>query len=810
MFNTSKIIHWQFTFSKFNFMKHILKKLAKLAAVITGGAMLLGMNTFADNYIGNGDSSFSGAVGNGVLALSDDGTNILGGLVAGGAMNDTLVIYIDTGASGFSSTTNFNDQQDGGRIAISGVSSFGRSALTFSNGFTPSYAITIAPNNDHFGGLFKLASGGNGSLNFISSVNLNPTTNVGPYSFSFVATNIGLAKNVKKSVKIFGTYINNLGYRSAEAVAGNVLAPFGVGYQPFSQTKYSTYAFASGPATNYPLVFSVDMTAQIASGAFKPSSNDTVYAAGSFQLNPWSGFQLFPTVGNTNIYVGTNQDFNPPGTPELYKFKFHSVSANNDVWEFGPPNENRPFNSAAGTQTLPLVYFNDVAARPSVTTNSEIFQIDMTSALTRGVFNPATNQIMVFGTFQTNQWSSGFILTNNPNGANTNLYSGTYRDGNYPGSWQQYKFVIVSSLTNLNYEFLNNRTFYTPTNSGTFTLAYFNNWSPYTNRVTFQVDMTLPLLTHVFSPTAGDTVVAAGTFQTNAWTPTPNGFVLTNNPNSASSNIYSGTYIVTDPPGTGEYFKFVLNTNNGSSFYETRSDRQFILASAMTNALVYWNDDKPIDFTPSGTTLTFTVNMTNAVDIYGYPFDPANDLLFINGDFADPAWNSSPSLPDFWHDSTIDQDFSGYILQNNPPGSQVYTGTFTVPAGHSINVYYKYGIYHNSSVANTNVDNEAPGGNDHHRYIRANGTYNFPMDTFGVQATNAAAGVEPLFGNLAATKIANGKLPISWVGISGVRLQSNTNLMSTNWVDVLNTDGASQTNWPATNGTRFFRLQNYR
>jgi hypothetical protein len=799
-------------------MKRILKNLTKLVAIITSGVMLSGINSYADNYIGNGViSSFGGAVGNGVLAMSDDGTNILGGLVVGGGMNDVLVIYIDTGeAGGFTTTTNFNDQDDANRQAISGVSGGNRSVLTFTSGFTPKYAIALDPGSQYyhapFGGLWQLTNGGNNSFPFKGSVNLTPLTNVGPYSFSFPATSIGLTNHVKKNIKIFGTYVNEYGYRSTESIAGNLIAPFGIGYNPFTQTGYSTYAFASGPAPNYPLVFSVDMTAQIASGAFKPSSNDTVYAAGSFQLNPWSGFQLFPSVGNTNIYVGTNQDFNSPGTPELYKFKFHSVSANNDVWEFGPPNENRPFNSAAGTQTLPLVYFNDVAPRPSVTTNTEVFQIDMTSALTRGVFNPATNQIMVFGTFQTNQWSSGFVLTNNPNGANTNLYSGTYRDGNYPGTWQQYKYVIVSSVTNLNYEFLNNRTFYTPTNSGTLTLAYFNNWSPYTNRVTFQVDMTLPLLTHAFSPGAGDTVVAAGTFQTNIWTPAPNGFVLTNNPNSASSNIYSGTYIVTDPPGTGEYFKFVLNTNNGSSFYETRSDRQFILASAMTNALVYWNDDKPIDFTPSGTTITFTVNMTNAVDIYGYPFDPANDLLFINGDFADPAWNSSPSLPEFWHDSTIDQDFSSYILQNNPPGSQLYTGTFTVPAGHAISVYYKYGIYHNSgnNQINTNVDNEAPSGNDHHRYIRANGTYNFPVDTFGIQATNAAAGVEPLFGDLTATKLTAGKLPISWVGISGVRLQSNTNLMSTNWVDVPNTDGANQTNWPATNGIRFFRLQNYR
>lgn len=786
-------------------MKINLRKIIYLT-----GALLAATSVQADNFIGNGDTTFDGAVGNGVLSLSDNGTNFSGSLTVGGAMNDTLVIYIDTGASGgFSSTTNFNDQGDDLRKSISGVEGGSRSTLTFTNGFSPKYAIALGPNNANFGGLWQLANGNNNSLTYLTSVNLAPNTNVGPFTFSFPATAIGLTNHTKATLRIFGTYINKQGYRSAEAIAGNVYGAFGIGYQSFSQSSYATYTFGDNGAITYPTIFSVDMLAQIVSGAFKPLSGDTVYVAGSFQANPWAGFQLTKSVANTNIYIGTNQDFNSPGIAELYKFKFHSVTTNIDVWEFGPPNENRPYTTAASAQTLPLAYFNNVAAIPSATTNAEVFQIDLTSQVTLGRFRSGIDQVDVIGTFQTNQWSNGFHLTNNPTSVNTNLYSGTYRDGNYPGTWQLYKFVIVSNSVNI-YESINNRVFYTPTNNGALSIGYFNNISPFATAVKFQVDMTVPQLSHIFNPTNGDTVGAAGTFQLNQWSVGSGGFLLTNNPTGANSNLYSGTYTVIDQLSSGEHYKFVINNSGGSTTFESPAstgggDRQFILGStSQTLSTVYWEDGDPINYLTKDTYITFTMNMNNALDIFGVAFDPANDALCVDGDFINPQW-------DLISHATVlfpyDLYSSYFTFQNVPAGSTLYKATYLVAAGHSLQINYKYGIYHNAgSINNTTVDNEAHYGQNHTRYIRTASTNSLPVDYFGIQVTNAAAAIEPLFGNLAIAQPVAGKLPVTWLGYPNVHLQTSTNLVNNSWQDVNVTTGLSSTNWPMSGKIQFFRL----
>lgn len=799
------------------------------------GWLLAAFPANAANYVGNGVvGGFSGVIGNGVLSLTDDGTNFYGSLTAGNPMGDVLVIYIDTGAvGGFSTTTNFSDVSFGVNRAISGYNgSVGqRSVLTFTNGFSPKFALALKPNPpNNYGGVFQLQNGS--SLISITSVNQSPNgTNIGPFTFSFPASAIGLAPNVSTNVRIFGTYISDTGYRSSEAIAGNDNGPLGDGWEPFFQTAYATYPFNNKGATNYPAVFSVDMTAQIANHSFVPTNGDTVYCAGSFQNpSPWSGFQLFPTPGNTNIYTGTNFNNNPAGLTELYKFNFKSVSGSNNVWEFGPPNENRPYTAAGTAQTLPVVYFNDYAARPSAQTNFETFQVDMTSQVALGNFRPGTDLVEAAGTFQTNQWtagvSGGFQLTNNPAGANTNLYSGTYADGNYAGTWQQYKFVIVTNGVSA-YETINNRTFYTPANSGTNSLGYFNNKSPYTNLIMFQLDMTLPLLNHILVPANGDTVQVAGTFETNQWTVGGSGVTLTNSP--ANTNLYSGTYSSFDQPGTGEQFKFLISSTGGSQIWETpnnanqNNNRQFVLSTNQT-LFAYWSDLNPINYLAASTTITFTVNMTNAFnvgDVNGVLFDPGNDDVIINGDFVSPAWNnySSGTPPFFWTDpnfyipSLFQNDYgpgnsysaNSFVL-TEVGSSLLYSGSYSVPAGHSLQVNYKYGIYHNTSTYMTNCDNEASPNLNHARYIRASGTYNFPVDIFGMEQTNQAAATEPPFGSLAIGKPAAGYLPITWLGLPGVYLQYSTNLASTNWVKLNATSGTSATNWPIGGGSQFFRL----
>ena len=203
--------------------------------------LLVARPSRAETYQGNGDTGFGGAIGNGTLTLSDDGTNISGTLTVGGSLSDVLVLYIQTGPGGFTNTSGFNDQGDGCRQAISGVSASGRSLLTLASGFQPNYAIALAPAAAGTGGLWQLANGGSNSLAYLGSVNLAPLNNSGPYTFSFPAALIGMIPGVRATIQVFGTYIRTDGYRSTEAIAGDLA---GVqGWTPFSQTAYADHTF---------------------------------------------------------------------------------------------------------------------------------------------------------------------------------------------------------------------------------------------------------------------------------------------------------------------------------------------------------------------------------------------------------------------------------------------------------------------------------------------------------------------------------------------------------------------------------------
>ena len=783
-----------------------LNKSFTLAAFAAAAIIFSTAPVRATNYAGNGNTGFGGAIGNGILTLTDDGTNINGHLTFGGGFGDTLVIYVDTGASGgFSTTTNFADTGDGTRKAISGYNGGSqRSVMSFTNGFTPKFALGISSG---FGGLWSLANGGANSLPFVTSLNYNNGTG----NFSVPATSLGLTNGQAASIRIFGTYISNSGYRSTEAIGGNDSTAFGQGWNPFVQTAFATYNFSAPPPPTYAVKFSVDMAALIASNAFVPAS-DVVHCGGSFQTNPFA-FDDFPLVrvGTSSIYTNTYKDANPTNTVEQYKFRFISLANSTTNYDDNP---NRQFTLKSGGQVLPLVYFNNVAAVPSATTNAITFRIDMGPQIYLGHFNAtAGDTVSVFGSFEVPKFSGNFppvgMLTNNPtlSGNASNIYSGTFADGNYPGTVHQYKFVIVNGTTNT-YENGSDRSLTTPTNSGTLALAYFNGVSSYAAiPITFSVDMTVPRLLGMFNLANGDTVGCAGTFQTNSFTVGAAGFILTNNPSVSTSNIFSGSYIDRNAPGTGERYKFVINTNGGGTAYEQPAstgggDRQFLLGSAgVTNPLVLWNDLSLNDVALTDTTVTFTVDMNNASDLFGFPFDSGNDTVFIAGDFTSPNWLIN------WTDPIPDQTYAAYQLNRTAPTSLLYTNSYVVPAGHSVVVNYKYGIYHNTSALNTNLDNEAGFGQDHSRYIRANGAYSFPTDIFGVQRTNSSLAVEPSFGKLAIGSPVAARFPVIWLGRRGVHLQTATNLVNNVWQDESATDGLNATNWPQGSfKTRFFRL----
>jgi len=121
--------------------------------------------------------------------------------------------------------------------------------MTFAAGFSPDYAIALGPASDSFGGLWQLANGGANSLNFVSSVNLNPTgnNNSPTYTFSFNVSQLGIVPNSGATFTLLGTYTSNSGFRSDEAMAGNDVGA--QGWNPFLQTAFVSYTIVPEPSS---------------------------------------------------------------------------------------------------------------------------------------------------------------------------------------------------------------------------------------------------------------------------------------------------------------------------------------------------------------------------------------------------------------------------------------------------------------------------------------------------------------------------------------------------------------------------------
>ena len=319
-------------------------------------------------------------------------------------------------------------------------------------------------------------------------------------------------------------------------------------------------------------------------------------------------------------------------------------------------------------------------------------------------------------------------------------------------------------------------------------IVFFND-SPYspvaTNEITFQVDMTAQILNGNFDPASG-TVEIRGDF--NGWGP-PTGpqILCTNDLAAPNTNIYKTVVEIKDGVGAAHSYKFfaTVPVNGGWEIVAGNAglNRSCNIIGGPPNPTplvlppVYFSDIDPSDLLPVDTTVTFSVNMTNAVGTDSHVFDPSIDSVYLNG---------VPSFCDVW-DTSLPQ------LTNNPVGSKVYSIDLLLAKGSPVQQTYKYGINGN--------DDEAAQGNNHVRYVRTTGTYVMPLDTFGTML------VEPSFGNLQASRSTTpGYVLISWLGRPGVFLQTKTSISGGSWVDHPETDGMSSTNWPSGGSILFFRL----
>lgn len=127
-----------------------------------------------------------------------------------------------------------------------------------------------------------------------------------------------------------------------------------------------------------PVTFQVDMSVQMGLGSFNPAAGDYVSVAGD--LNNWSTSASVLTNGppNTNIYTGTFNLTNAPGTTINYKFIMGGAWEHNGVGPGGA--QNRRFTLASTPQTLPVVYFDNLTNASSLVSTQAPFRGNIVGA----------------------------------------------------------------------------------------------------------------------------------------------------------------------------------------------------------------------------------------------------------------------------------------------------------------------------------------------------------------------------------------------------------------------------------------------
>jgi hypothetical protein len=200
------------------------------------------------------------------------------------------------------------------------------------------------------------------------------------------------------------------------------------------------------PVTNQ-VTFTVNMSYQASQGLFSTNNSDTVQVRGDF--NNWTG-TLLTNQGN-NIFGGTFPISATEGTPLNYKFWNSATNAPNSGFESGA-NRGFTMGTNGATNTLPVVYFSNLAGERFVT-----FSVNMAIQEGKGAFNPATNGVLIAGSF--NNWNTSsnsiYALTNQGN----NIYSGSFLlSASTTNSTQEYKYFATGTNA-VGYESVGNRPF---------------------------------------------------------------------------------------------------------------------------------------------------------------------------------------------------------------------------------------------------------------------------------------------------------------------------------------------------------------
>lgn len=542
------------------------------------------------------------------------------------------------------------------------------------------------------------------------------------------------------------------------------------------------------------ITFSVDMSTNVVLGTFVPGV-DTVSANGTF--NGYGSFGLVQDQSQMPeiIYTNTvNDTADANGGTVQYKFV-----TDGSGWENTASGQNRcaKLPSVSGASlVLPTPFYGDAGAPVA---NVVTFQVDVSQQINLGNFTPGTSSVEVRGGF--NGWTGGATtLTANPSlnppGEPANsVWTGTATVTASPGAAEGFKYVIQpgtgwDSPSAANQDGGQNR--YFANEAQTLPLVNFSDAAFVAALCTnvFSVDMTAPAaFDGSYDPT---TVTLNGSF--NGWGAA---IPMTNNPSAANTNIFTSQGPVVYAQGGTFSYQFRYIDAGGTVYdHETNGQNRTLIEPNLKNYVVptvYFNNQDYLDYLQNPVSVTFTIDMTGAVGTDLSVWSPGTGV-FVNGPW--PNWQG-------WDPISL----SGQRLNESVDNPAIYTGTFTIPAGVSTTLNYKYSM--------GGSDNEAGQDANLIRIIRstATGSYIMPKDTWANQY------VEPSFGQLAVGPASAGTVQVSWLGRQGCQVQTTTSLSSPSWVSHAETDGTNwyagnvlanglvtATNWPASSGNLFFRL----
>ena len=306
-----------------------------------------------------------------------------------------------------------------------------------------------------------------------------------------------------------------------------------------------------------------------------------------------------------------------------------------------------------------------------------------------------------------------------------------------------------------------NRFFQVLSGATNLAVVYWNNITNanvlVTTQVTFRLNLSVQMALGNFDA-ANDLAFVAGDWN---WSSTASPL----SQSLADTNIWEGTFTLTNIPGTTVNFKYIMNTFAHGVVWEANgvgpggaNNRQFAFPSTATNLPVEFFNNVTSATSVVVSPITFLVNMIveNALG----NFTPGADTVTVSGDAID-NW-----------DGTIVQ------LTQSLTNVNVYAGTFNVTNLAGGTVHYKYTINGGSIWEDNNV---GPGGAQNREFVMPTTATNLP----GVDFNNLAD-----LGLLSISNSAAGQVTINWTGGTRIRVQEAP-ILGAGWLDVTNTQGSN-------------------